>query len=110
MFPLLTHSEIPCLILHFLFQSSAEVLNAINTLLLLLPDSFLVHSAIHRPLLRLIRSSISPDTVNSVDGSERILGAAIVDSDKLKGKEESEKVTEGRLVDLLCILCAKVQA
>jgi hypothetical protein len=90
---------------------TAELYNAINTFLLLLPDSFLVHSAVHRPLLRLVRASISLNPENSrVDNAERAVGAAAVEATQQAGKEESERVTEERVVNMLAILCAKVKA
>ncbi len=100
-----SHTETPA--------TPAEVLKSINHLVLLLPDSFLIHASVHRPLLQLIRSSIDAGeqgaaAVNRTPG----VGAAVADERDVGGhaRADNEVEKEGRLVDLLSIVCAKLRA
>ncbi|EIW73691.1 hypothetical protein TREMEDRAFT_42491 [Tremella mesenterica DSM 1558] len=86
----------------------AATLKAINNLVVLLSERFLVHNAIHRPLRRLLRSCVGEEPEDRVDGAARILGAAgmQVPDRTIQGDEE----LEGDLVDLMCILCSRMRA
>jgi len=45
-------------------------------MVVLLDEQFLVHSAVHRAVLRLVRTCVREDTQEQLDGRSRILGAA----------------------------------
>ncbi|BEI94159.1 uncharacterized protein CcaverHIS019_0606180 [Cutaneotrichosporon cavernicola] len=78
----------------------AEVLRMVNNLVVLMPERFLVHNAVHRPLRRLLRSCVGePETL---DGAARAFGAAAVDDDPAYLDDD--------LVDLMCILCSRMRA
>jgi hypothetical protein len=83
------------------------VLRALNNLISLLPDRFLVHNSVHRPLRRLLRSCIGDskeeDGSARTHGSAKALGAAGMESGS--GEE-----VEGDLVDLMCVLCSRMRA
>lgn len=81
--------------------TEAEVLKAVNNLVVLLSERFLVHNAIHRPLRRLLRSCIG-DEEEKIDGQARVLGAAAV--------EYFDEEVEENLVDLMCILCSRMRS
>ena len=78
------------------------MLRALNNLIVLLPDKFLVHNSVHRPLRRLLKSCIGDDVEEGeTHGSAKRLGAAGVD---FRGD------VEGDLVDLMCVLCSRMRA
>jgi len=54
----------------------AEVLRTVQNMVVLLDEQFLVHSAVHRAVLRLVRTCVREDTQEQLDGRSRILGAA----------------------------------
>lgn len=84
-----------------------EVLKAINNLVVLLSDRFLVHNSVHRPLRRLLRSCIGEDREEKVHGSARLMGAAGRQADV--GDAQDEEL-QGDLVDLMCALCSRMRA
>ncbi|ODN81751.1 hypothetical protein L202_02137 [Cryptococcus amylolentus CBS 6039] len=86
----------------------AEVLKAINNLVVLLSERFLIHNAVHRPLRRLLRSCIGDEPEEKVDGGARVVGAAGM-SDMAERRAGNEDI-EGDLVDLMCVLCSKMRA
>lgn len=91
---------------------AGEVLKAINNLVVLLSDQFLVHNSVHRPLRRLLRSCIGDtgldgDDDDKVHGRARRIGAAAADSE-IAGRIDEE--LEGDLVDLMCTLCSRMRA
>ncbi|WVQ73157.1 hypothetical protein IAR50_002721 [Cryptococcus sp. DSM 104548] len=86
----------------------AEVLKAINNLVVLLSERFLIHNAVHRPLRRLLRSCIGDEPEEKVDGGARVMGAAGM-SDMAERRAGNEDI-EGDLVDLMCVLCSKMRA
>jgi hypothetical protein len=81
------------------------VLKAINNLVVLLSDRFLMHNAVHRPLRRLLRSCVGDEPVQVTDGTKRLFGAASLSQASLEGAGY-----DAELVDLMCILCAKMRA
>ncbi len=53
-----------------------EVLRAISNMVVLLDEQFLVHSAIHKAVLRLLRNCVGDDLQEQLDGRARPMGAA----------------------------------
>jgi hypothetical protein len=54
----------------------AEVLRAVQNMVILLDEQFLVHSAVHRAVLRLLRTCVGDDIQEQLDGRSRVMGAA----------------------------------
>ena len=54
----------------------AEVLRAVSNMIVLLDEKFLVHTAVHRPVLRLLRTCVGDELEESFDGRSRVMGAA----------------------------------
>lgn len=84
------------------YLTAAEVLKAVNNLVVLMSERFLVHNAVHRPLRRLLRSCVGDSPVEKIDGAARVVGAAAV--------EHHDDDVEENLVDLMCILCSRMRA
>ncbi|KDQ19869.1 hypothetical protein BOTBODRAFT_125345 [Botryobasidium botryosum FD-172 SS1] len=81
-----------------------EVLRAISNMVVLLDEHFLVHSAVHRAIIRLLRSCVGDEIEEKVDGKAKPMGAAGVTSKSQPSDLEVD------LVDLLCILCSRIRA
>ncbi|KAF8275030.1 Retinoic acid induced 16-like protein-domain-containing protein [Lactarius quietus] len=82
----------------------AEVLRAVQNMVILLDEQFLVHSAVHRAVLRLLRNCVGDDIQEQLDNQNRkVMGAAknIVRSSPSEYEED--------LVNLLCILCSRIR-
>jgi hypothetical protein len=54
----------------------AEVLRTVQNMVVLMDEQFLVHSAVHRAILRLLRNCVGDDIQEQLDGRNRVLGAA----------------------------------
>lgn len=54
----------------------AEVLRAVQNMVVLMDEQFLVHSAVHRAVLRLLRNCVGDDLQEQLDGRNRVMGAA----------------------------------
>ena len=55
----------------------AEVLRAVQNMVILLDEQFLVHSAVHRAVLRLLRNCVGDDIQEQLDNKNRkVMGAA----------------------------------
>lgn len=54
----------------------AEVLRAVQNMVVLLDEQFLVHSAVHRAILRLLRNCVGDDIQEQLDGRNKVMGAA----------------------------------
>jgi len=54
----------------------AEVLRAVQNMVVLLDEQFLVHSAVHRAVLRLLRNCVGDDLQEQLDGRNKVMGAA----------------------------------
>lgn len=81
----------------------AEVLRAVQNMVVLLDEQFLVHSAVHRSVLRLLRNCAGEDLQEQLDGKNRLVGAA-------KNATRSQPSEyEQDLVNLLCILCSRIR-
>ncbi|KAG7452527.1 uncharacterized protein BT62DRAFT_958440 [Guyanagaster necrorhizus] len=85
------------------FGIQAEVLRAVQNMVVLLDEQFLVHSAVHRAVLRLLRNCVGDDIQEQLDGRNKVMGAAgnAVRSQPSEYEED--------LVNLLCILCSRIR-
>ncbi|KAI0950376.1 hypothetical protein AcW1_005893 [Taiwanofungus camphoratus] len=85
------------------FGIQAEVLRAVQNMVVLLDEQFLVHSAVHKAVLRLLRTCVGDDLQEQLDGRNKIMGAAgnAVRSQPSEYEED--------LVNLLCILCSRIR-
>lgn len=54
----------------------AEVLRAVSNMVVLLDEQFLVHSAVHKAVLRLLRNCVGDDIQDQLDGKGKPMGAA----------------------------------
>ena len=54
----------------------AEVLRAVSNMVVLLDEQFLVHSAVHKAVLRLLRNCVGDDLQEQLDGRNKLMGAA----------------------------------
>ncbi|KAJ7046768.1 Retinoic acid induced 16-like protein-domain-containing protein [Mycena alexandri] len=81
----------------------AEVLRAVQNMVVLLDEQFLVHSAVHRAVLRLLRNCAGDDLQEQLDGKNKVMGAArnVIRSQASEYEED--------LVNLLCILCSRIR-
>src|SRR6266478_431574 len=53
-----------------------EVLRAVQNMVVLLDEQFLVHSAVHRAVLRLLKNCVGDDMQEQLDNRNRVMGAA----------------------------------
>ncbi|KAJ3759862.1 Retinoic acid induced 16-like protein-domain-containing protein [Lentinula raphanica] len=86
------------------FGIQAEVLRAVQNMVVLLDEQFLVHSAVHKAVLRLLRTCAGDDLHEQLDGRrKKVMGAAgnAVRSQPSEFEED--------LVNLLCILCSRIR-
>ncbi|KJA27180.1 hypothetical protein HYPSUDRAFT_158290 [Hypholoma sublateritium FD-334 SS-4] len=81
----------------------AEVLRAVSNMVVLLDEQFLVHSAVHKAVLRLLRNCVGDDLQEQLDGRSKLMGAAR-DVIRTQPSEHEED-----LVNLLCILCSRIR-
>ncbi|CAA7271711.1 unnamed protein product [Cyclocybe aegerita] len=81
----------------------AEVLRAVSNMVVLLDEQFLVHSAVHKAVLRLLRNCVGDDIQEQLDGRGKPMGAAgnVIRSQPSEHEED--------LVNLLCILCSRIR-
>ncbi|KAF9564673.1 hypothetical protein CPC08DRAFT_705201 [Agrocybe pediades] len=72
-------------------------------MVVLLDEQFLVHSAVHRAVLRLLRTCVGDDIQDQLDGRNKVMGAArnVVRAPPSEHEED--------LVNLLCILCSRIR-
>ncbi|KAI5122048.1 hypothetical protein M0805_006032 [Coniferiporia weirii] len=80
-----------------------EVLRTVQNMVVLLDEQFLVHSVVHRAVLRLLRTCVGDDIQEQLDGRNRVMGAAgnVVRTSPSEYEED--------LVDLLCLLCSRIR-
>ncbi|KAI6108968.1 Retinoic acid induced 16-like protein-domain-containing protein [Pisolithus croceorrhizus] len=81
----------------------AEVLRAVQNMVILMDEQFLVHSAVHRAVLRLLRNCVGDDIHEQLDGRHKVMGAA-----KNAARTQPSEY-ELDLVNLLCILCSRIR-
>jgi hypothetical protein len=70
-----------------------EVLRAVQNMVILLDEQFLVHSAVHKAVLRLLRNCVGDDIQEQLDNQNRkVMGAArnIVRSSPSEYEEDRE--------------------
>ncbi|KAJ3525169.1 hypothetical protein NMY22_g10685 [Coprinellus aureogranulatus] len=82
--------------------AQAEVLRAVQNMIVMLDEQFLVHTAVHKAVLRLLRTCVGDDIQEQLDGRNRPMGAA-GSSTRAPPSEHEED-----LVHLLCILCSRI--
>ncbi|KAH9842774.1 Retinoic acid induced 16-like protein-domain-containing protein [Rhodofomes roseus] len=85
------------------FGTQAEVLRAVQNMVVLLDEQFLVHSAVHKAVLRLLRNCVGDDIQEQLDGRNKVMGAA---GNAVRGQPSEY---EEDLVNLLCILCSRIR-
>ncbi|KAG0707778.1 Retinoic acid induced 16-like protein-domain-containing protein, partial [Suillus ampliporus] len=81
----------------------AEVLRAVQNMVVLMDDQFLVHSAVHRAVLRLLRNCVGDDIQEQLDGRSRVMGAA---KNAVRSQPSDYELD---LLNLLCILCSRIR-
>ena len=83
------------------FGIQAEVLRSVQNMVVLLDEQFLVHSAVHKAVLRLLHNCVGEDVQEHLDGRNRVMGAA---GDSTRGSpSEYEEDRECHAIDLLVI-------
>lgn len=99
----------------------AEVLRAVQNMVILMDEQFLVHSAVHRAVLRLLRNCVGDDIQEQLDGRHKVMGAAKnavrsqpseyeVDRERYFACQRAYMLTIALLVvNLLCILCSRIR-
>lgn len=72
----------------------AEVLRAVQNMVVLLDEQFLVHSAVHRAVLRLLRNCAGDDLQEQLDGKNKVMGAArnVIRSQPSEYEEDCESL------------------
>ncbi|KAI0065349.1 hypothetical protein BV25DRAFT_1880072 [Artomyces pyxidatus] len=81
----------------------AEVLRSVQNMVILLDEQFLVHSAVHKAVLRLLRNCVGEDIQEQLDNRSKVMGAA------RNAVRSSPSEYEEDLVNLLCILCSRIR-
>ncbi|KAG8829204.1 hypothetical protein FRC17_006987 [Serendipita sp. 399] len=81
----------------------AETLRAISNMVVLLDERFLVHSAVHKAVIRLLRACTGDEFQERLDGRDKVMGAA---ADIIRAAPSDYELD---LVDLLCILCSRIR-
>ncbi|KAH0830556.1 Retinoic acid induced 16-like protein-domain-containing protein [Lanmaoa asiatica] len=81
----------------------AEVLRTVQNMVVLMDEQFLVHSAVHRAVLRLLRNCVGDDLQEQLDGRNRVMGAA---KNAVRSQPSEYELD---LVNLLCILCSRIR-
>ncbi|KIL00411.1 hypothetical protein PAXRUDRAFT_129879 [Paxillus rubicundulus Ve08.2h10] len=81
----------------------AEVLRTVQNTVVLMDEQFLVHLAVHKAVLRLLRNCVGDDMQEQLDGRNRVMGAA-----KNAARSQPSEY-EVDLVNLLCILCSRIR-
>ncbi|KAI0318939.1 Retinoic acid induced 16-like protein-domain-containing protein [Amylostereum chailletii] len=86
------------------FGIQAEVLRSVQNMVILMDEQFLVHSAVHKAVLRLLRNCAGDDLQEQLDNRTRkVMGAAG------NAVQRSPSEYEEDLVNLLCILCSRIR-
>ncbi|CAE6447725.1 unnamed protein product [Rhizoctonia solani] len=85
------------------FGIQAEVLKIVGNLVVLMDEQFLVHAAVHKAVLRLLRVCVGDLIDEMPSSSSKAMGAASV------SQRTSIANYEEDLVDLLCTLCSRIR-
>lgn len=91
-----------------------------QNMVILLDEQFLVHSAVHRAVLRLLKTCVGDDIQEQLDGRHRVMGAAggVTRTSPSEYEEDRElsqhlcasvTLTCDTVVDLLCLLCSRIR-
>ncbi|KIK38676.1 hypothetical protein CY34DRAFT_376614 [Suillus luteus UH-Slu-Lm8-n1] len=72
-------------------------------MVILMDEQFLVHSAVHRAVLRLLRNCVGDDIQEQLDGRSRVMGAA---KNAVRSQPSDYELD---LLNLLCILCSRIR-
>ncbi|KAG2063620.1 hypothetical protein BDR04DRAFT_379550 [Suillus decipiens] len=72
-------------------------------MVILMDEQFLVHSAVHRAVLRLLRNCVGDDIQEQLDGRGRVMGAA---KNAVRSQPSDYELD---LLNLLCILCSRIR-
>ncbi|PVF93356.1 hypothetical protein CPB86DRAFT_777127 [Serendipita vermifera] len=81
----------------------AEVLRTVSNMVVLLDEQFLIHTAVHKAIIRLLKACTDDEFQEKVDGKNKVMGAAA------KAVRTSPSDYELDLVDLLCVLCSRIR-
>ena len=54
----------------------AEVLRTVSNMVVLLDEQFLIHSAVHKAIIRLLRVCAGDELQDKIDGRNKVMGAA----------------------------------
>lgn len=81
----------------------AEVLKTVSNMVVLLDEEFLVHSAVHKAIIRLLRACTDDEFQDKIDGKGKVMGAA---AEIPRGNPSDYELD---LVDLLCVLCSRIR-
>ncbi|KAG9002633.1 hypothetical protein FRB90_011347 [Tulasnella sp. 427] len=85
------------------FGIQAEVLRTISNLVVMLDERFLVHSTVHKAVIRLLQACMGDEIAEQTAGKGRPMGAA-----GSAGKSSPSEYEED-LVNLLCTLCSRIR-
>ncbi|KAF8605269.1 hypothetical protein BDV93DRAFT_537374 [Ceratobasidium sp. AG-I] len=85
------------------FGIQAEVLKTVGNLVVLMDEQFLVHAAVHKAVLSLLRVCVGDLIDEMPQSSSKAMGAASV------SQKSSIANYEEDLVDLLCTLCSRIR-
>jgi len=85
------------------FGIQAEVLRSVQNMVVLLDEQFLVHSAVHKAVLRLLRNCVGEDLQEHLDGRNRVMGAAGVSTRGSPSEYEEDR-------KLICVIVVSVIA
>jgi hypothetical protein len=73
------------------FGIQAEVLRTVQNMVVLLDEQFLVHSAVHKAVLRLLHNCVGEDVQEHLDGRIRVMGAGASTRESPSEYEEDRK-------------------
>jgi hypothetical protein len=54
----------------------AEVLRTVSNMVVLLDEQFLIHTAVHKAIIRLLKACTGDEFQEKVDGKNKVMGAA----------------------------------
>ena len=102
------------------FGIQLEVLRSVQSMVVLLDEQFLVHSVVHRAILRLLRTCVGDEIQEQLDGRNRKMGAAGASTKSQPSEYEEDRMSFTlcsllvisnicQVVDLLCLLCSRIR-
>jgi hypothetical protein len=86
----------------------------------MLDEHFLVHTAVHRPILKLLKICVGDELEETLDGRGRVMGAASISQKSKPSQYEEDRESSHKklftfcsellpVVDLLCTLCRRIR-